>query len=141
ELAGVVFGKVVPGDSLFVFVTLPNGWKKVPTDHSMWSNLVDDKGRKRAAIFYKAAFYDRDAHLRMEQRFGTRTDYAHPDAHNAIKVDVTDGDQVVFSTVPRSFVEQYSPEYYKASDAADAEARAWLDEHYPDWQSDSAYWD
>lgn len=62
---GVVFGENVPGDRLFRFVTLPKGWKKVGTDHSMWSKLVDDKGNEVASIFYKAAFYDRDAFLRL----------------------------------------------------------------------------
>jgi hypothetical protein len=50
-------------DPLFVDVTLPAGWKIVPTEHSMWSDLVDDAGVKRASIFYKAAFYDRVAFI------------------------------------------------------------------------------
>ena len=68
---GIVFGKEV--DDLFVEVTLPAGWKKEATDHSMWSKLVDDKGRERASIFYKAAFYDRDAHINITQRFHCMT--------------------------------------------------------------------
>ena len=63
ESEGVKFGDVVPDDSLFQYVELPVGWKKVPTDHDMWSDLVDETGKKRAMIFYKAAFYDRRAHL------------------------------------------------------------------------------
>jgi hypothetical protein len=27
----------------------------------MWSSIVDDKGKEMVSIFYKAAFYDRDA--------------------------------------------------------------------------------
>ncbi len=61
EEMGIVFGEGV--DDLFIQVTLPEGWKKEPTDHSMWSRLVDNEGRERAKIFYKAAFYDRDAFL------------------------------------------------------------------------------
>jgi hypothetical protein len=49
------------GDDLFVKVTLPAGWSKRPTDHSMWSEVVDELGRKRIGVFYKAAFYDRHA--------------------------------------------------------------------------------
>jgi hypothetical protein len=63
EAAGVVFGSPTPNDPLFVMAVLPEGWKKKPTDHSMWSELVDDKGVQQALIFYKAAFYDRDAFL------------------------------------------------------------------------------
>ena len=65
EEAGVKFLDVVEGDPMFQYVELPEGWKKVPTDHEMWSNLVDDKGKTRASIFYKAAFYDRKAFLRL----------------------------------------------------------------------------
>lgn len=48
-------------DDLFLNVTLPAGWAVKPTDHSMWSHLVDAEGKERASIFYKAAFYDRGA--------------------------------------------------------------------------------
>jgi hypothetical protein len=48
---------------LFYECTLPDGWQKKATDHSMWSELLDQNGLVRASIFYKAAFYDRDAHI------------------------------------------------------------------------------
>lgn len=56
-----------PNDPLFVDVQLPPGWTIKPTDHSMWSDLLDADGKKRAAIFYKAAFYDRKAHMHWER--------------------------------------------------------------------------
>jgi hypothetical protein len=65
EDAGVVFGEVVSGDDLFCHVTLPTGWRLAATDHSMWSHLLDGEGTVRAKIFYKAAFYDRRAHLSL----------------------------------------------------------------------------
>lgn len=55
-----------PGDDLFLDVDLPSGWKIVPTDHAMWSKLIDDAGKVRASIFYKAAFYDRKAGINIE---------------------------------------------------------------------------
>lgn len=61
ESLGFVFGKVVENDPLFQYVTLPKGWKKQSTDHSMWSKIVDQDGNERVSIFYKAAFYDRRA--------------------------------------------------------------------------------
>lgn len=65
QSAGVVFGKPMESDPIFCEATLPTGWKKVATDHSMWSDLVDDSGTIRANIFYKAAFYDRSAFMRL----------------------------------------------------------------------------
>lgn len=56
-------------DDLFYNVQLPEGWKVEATEHSMWNNLLDDKGRKRASFFYKAAFYDRDAFINFNIRF------------------------------------------------------------------------
>lgn len=64
---GIVFGDPVPGDPLFRKATLPAGWKKRATDHSMWSEIVDEIGKVRAVVFYKAAFYDRSAFIRAER--------------------------------------------------------------------------
>lgn len=63
EKLGVVFGEPLPDDPLFCKATLPEGWGKQATEHSMWSKLVDENGVVRANIFYKAAFYDRRAHM------------------------------------------------------------------------------
>ena len=41
EEAGVVFGEPDANDPLFCDATLPPGWKKQATDHSMWSKLVE----------------------------------------------------------------------------------------------------
>lgn len=60
---GVKRGEHVDGDDMFVHAELPVGWQKRATDHSMWSELVDADGKVRASIFYKAAFYDRDAFI------------------------------------------------------------------------------
>ncbi len=60
---GIVFGDPVVDDPLFRYCTLPAGWKKVPTDHAMWNDVVDETGKVRAQYFYKAAFYDRKANI------------------------------------------------------------------------------
>ena len=64
EALGFVFGDVV--DDLFQAVTLPGGWRREGSDHSMWSYVVDAEGSRRVAVFYKAAFYDRRAFMRIE---------------------------------------------------------------------------
>lgn len=60
---GFVLGDRVPGDDLFRYGTLPEGWRKVGTSHDMHSTIVDERGRERASVFYKAAFYDRRAEI------------------------------------------------------------------------------
>jgi hypothetical protein len=60
------FGDPEPtDDDLFVKTTLPKGWSKRATSHSMWSEIVDGRGVVRVNVFYKAAFYDRDAHFQV----------------------------------------------------------------------------
>lgn len=50
-------------DELFLKVKFPPGWRKRATEHSMHTELLDNEGRVRANIFYKAAFYDRRANI------------------------------------------------------------------------------
>lgn len=65
---GVVLGDPDPDDPLFRPAQLPEGWKLVPApDHSMWNYIVDGEGKRQAAIFYKAAYYDRRAFVRLEK--------------------------------------------------------------------------
>ena len=126
EKIGIKFGKVCDGDSMFQEVVLPDGWKKVATDHPMWSKLVDDQGRKRAGIFYKAAFYDRDAFMNIIPRFSTDS-YKH-DGKNV----VLDGDKELV---------EFRFEGYEAREQARILGQNWLDKNYPDWKDATAYWD
>jgi hypothetical protein len=125
----------VDGDPLFVQVKLPEGWeKRAAPDHSMWSYLYDANGRQRAAIFYKAAFYDRKATLSPTTRYLTKDVYKNPKEYQGpVKVEVVDGDTVLFET-------DFEDDHWRKGGAAD-QARAWLDEHYPDWKNPAAYWD
>ena len=63
EALGFTFGDPDPDDPMFRPATLPEGWKRKGSSHAMWSYIVDQHGRERAAIFYKAAFYDRSAFM------------------------------------------------------------------------------
>lgn len=62
---GVVFGEPLPNDPIFCDAKLPDGWKLQVTDHSMWTELLDADNKVIAHIFYKAAFYDRSAFMRI----------------------------------------------------------------------------
>jgi len=155
EQMGILFGD--PIDDLFVAVQLPKGWKKVPTDHSMWSQLLDGKERERAVIFYKAAFYDRSAHISLTRRFYysvepicgyDNSDYRNHEWHCVVK----DCEQIAWESEQRLEPEpqyQHSDEegrlvkldWYDDKDALSKLGEAWLEEHYPDWRNPLAYWD
>lgn len=140
EAAGVKFLGIVEDDPLFQWVELPPGWKKVATGHSMWSDLVDDKGRHRAGIFYKAAFYDRAAHVGVNCRFSVRSDYDKLKEGVAQSV-VYDGSDELYRTRTIEYdVENERDLRFDLLNELDAEARAWLDDNYPDWQNAAAYW-
>lgn len=62
---GFTFGDPDPADPLFRPATLPAGWTRQASDHDMWSYIVDEHGKQRVAVFYKAAFYDRRASMRL----------------------------------------------------------------------------
>lgn len=64
EKLGVKFLQVSPGDDLFYDVRLPEGWKKVASDHHLYSFLVNEKGQKLFEIRYKHSCYDRHASIR-----------------------------------------------------------------------------
>lgn len=66
EALGFTFGVSDDRDELFAPAVLPTGWSRDGNSgHSMWSYLVDDEGTRRVEIFYKAAFYDRRAFMRL----------------------------------------------------------------------------
>lgn len=129
-------GKPTPitGDPLFCRVSLPPGWGKRSTDHAMYNNLIDDKGRKRATIFYKAAFYDRDAFMNCDRRYSATTHYS--ENSQAVVPVVADSGKEIWRGEP-----VIEAKRYEASDKARKVAAAWLDEHFPKWQDLTAYWD
>jgi hypothetical protein len=125
----------VPGDNLFVYATLPPGWKKKPTDHDLYTDLVDDKGRVRGSIGYKAAFYDRWANLSMKRRIQLSVDYDNKTAGVAL---VKAGDTLLFKTKEHKSDKKMA---YDLREDARAEAVAWLKKYFPDYDSPAAYWD
>lgn len=139
ESFGFQFLGDVQGDDLFEYVKLPPGWSKKPTDHSMWSKIVDDQGRERVLIFYKAAFYDRDAFYRVCSRFSFRRDFSREKEGLAVAV-VTDCDIPIHTTEPIKLPAERGREYFRLGDAALEAALTWLLAHYPDFRNPGAYW-
>jgi hypothetical protein len=132
ERMGFAFGN--DADDLFVNVAFPKGWRLQATDHSMWNHLLDDKGRQRASMFYKGAFYDRKAHVHLDRRYSV-------DAYHDEGVVALDCGAVVrnFGTLPKQ--KGYDRAVYERRGAMRKEAEAWLTAEHPDWEDPLAYWD
>jgi hypothetical protein len=96
---GFTFGKVIGDDPLFTQARLPPGWTKKGSDHDMWSYILDEQGRERCAVFYKAAFYDRGAHLGITPRYRVEIEYqdintrSDGPSHGVVK----EGERVIFA--------------------------------------------
>lgn len=131
EALGFVFGADV--DDLFVACKLPEGWTKEPTDHSMWSNLLDPQGRKRGMIFYKAAFYDRKAHMQMERRYSAEGYVQAGENYDVIVKDGATGETL-------KHVGSYPRRDYQAGDELRKTAFNWLNENFPEHRDTFAYW-
>lgn len=136
EKLGFVFGEDVEGDPLFVHATLPAGWSRRATDHVMHSKILDQYGRVRVGIFYKAASYDRRAHMSLTTAFSL----------NCVDKDDWDGPYVVVVVDCRTGEELHHvmPKDVTASDSKYANnyslASDWLKENRED-PDDLKWWD
>jgi len=52
-------------DELLAPMYLPEGWERRPSDHHLYSYLVDGDGRNRVMVMFKGGDYDRDAWMRV----------------------------------------------------------------------------
>lgn len=134
-------------DDLFWSVKLPEGWEIRATDHTMWNELIDNKGRKRASFFYKAAFYDRDAFINFNTRFHVSVDHvADPAADYDVwkasdyQGTVKDGDVVICSTKHVPATGSYDGDD-KVKKPLWKELENFMKEHWPDYENTDAYWD
>lgn len=134
-------------DDLFWNVILPDGWEIKATDHSMWNELYDNKGRKRANFFYKAAFYDRDAFINFDTRYHVCVDHV-ADASSDYEVwknsdyqgVVKDIEEVIFSTECVPTTGDYW-EDNKVKDTLRKQLEKYMEENYPNYEDINAYWD
>lgn len=133
EKIGFVFGKFA--DDLFIEAKLPEGWAKKATDHALHSEILDGQGRKRGSLFYKAAFYDREAHASLVCRYGIRSCDVEGDAE---KCELTVWDYANGKSIHSAG--QGDARDYKRLDELRAAAARWLDDHFPDNKNVIAYW-
>ncbi len=136
ESVGVrILDDKIGDDPLFCEVELPAGWGRRPTDHPLHTDLVDERGRTRGRIFYKAASYDRRADIYMLRRLSIKRDFSRVDYQSVIQYQVTDGGRVVFRSAERTAYDtrqdgERGRRAYAMNDAIDAalflQCRNWL---------------
>lgn len=144
---GFELGDVVKGDPLFRLVKLPKGWKKLATDHAMWSDVVDDRGRKRIHVFYKAAFYDRNAHCGIVRRYAIERFYPSDGSVRAgvSVVDYATGkrrDREVSAELAAAYqAGENDGRFFRAMDELSSAAEQSLSATHPRWRESGAYWE
>ena len=115
----------------------------------MWSELKDDKGRTRGGIFYKAAFYDRHAHMRLNQRYHAsympEDQYKNEDMSYEERVRgkwfgaALDWDGSIIFETYHTITDQEN--HYTAIENLREQAVVWLRDKHPDYENILAYWD
>lgn len=149
EALGFVLGPRPTGKEILQPATLPNGWKKETTDHSMWSRIVDAKGRERFNVFYKAASYDHNAFMHAKRRYNVVDDYEAGEktklSHICVRDDA-DGKVLhwqigILKEPPLNAGREEYMAFSSESRELEARAQKWLDEQYPDNKNFLAYWD
>lgn len=126
---GFKFGEQV--DDLFMLVEFPEGWSKTATSHAMHSDLLDPKGRVRASIFYKAAFYDRRADMNLARRFNYSRESLGSDDNGPYIPVILDA---------QGESKKLDEKFDIGWEALDAAEKA-LNEERPNWIDPQAYWD
>lgn len=127
-------------DDQFYYTQMPTGWIWQATNHAMHSYVLDEKGRKRIHVFFKAAFYDYHAHLDLLTRYHAIwrpqegwDDHNLHDFAPDMKVAVAlDGETEIWVS---------DPVLGKTALNVSALSGIWLNHHYPDWQNPFAYWE
>lgn len=136
EALGFTFGKPFADDPLFAPATLPAGWTKRGTSHDMHSEILDEKGRVRAGVFYKAAFYDRKADMNLRGRYRVLAEYNKD--YTSVYTVVLDGKKEIHRTETFTGTDR---ETFAASDKQREAACAWMDANRPDWQDPIKQWE
>ena len=143
EQVGFTFTDI-PGDDVLCKATLPEGWSIKATDHSMWNEIIDAKGHVRGTMFYKAAFYDRSAHMSLNSRYRVHSEYIGEDSRT---VEVYFGNaQEKIMVAGQVYLKRYATpeekkEIWDKQNMLLEQATKFAQENYPDWQNVIAYWD
>ena len=151
---GFVFGEPLRGqDAIFIQCKLAPGWEKRASDHSMWSYLHDPQGRQRASIFFKAAFYDYDAHISFSPRYSYKKLYCNAagdevdyNEHTHLQFALTDCGKALerVGDLVESFSRAPDEDRRRLIDLEDTQnklAQDVLERRFPEAKDPRAYWE
>ena len=143
EELGFVFNDI-PGDDVLCNAILPEGWSMRTTEHSMQNEIMDENGMKRGSMFYKAAPYDRCAHMSLERRYKVCLGHVGDD-YSTSEVYFGNEKEKLFIAgqvhIPKDIShEEMLTKYYEMDELKDV-AKNFGDENYPGWESALAYWE
>lgn len=132
---------------LFQEVSYPPGWGNAPTKSHLWTDIIDEHGRVRGAIFYKAEAHDLRAHAVLYPRFSVGLDLSDramaqstatmliEDRLGLVNMRI-DGLTKVNWAGDRAVAEAAS----SAELAAERKLKEWLDTNYPAWTTILGHW-
>lgn len=146
EKLGFIFTEI-PEDNILINAILPNGWKIKATEHSMWNDIIDENDKIRGKMFYKASFYDRRAHMNLEQRYKVSSEYIDDDSTNEIIYFGAPKEKLFIAgqiNWPKDINELNEEEYFNILTKREELiilAEEFGNQNYPDWQSVHAYWE
>ena len=142
EQLGFIFTDI-PDDNVLCVATLPEGWSLKATDHSMWNDIIDENGMKRGSMFYKAAFYDRNAYMTLERRYEVCSTAVDGD-YSTREIYFGNENERLFVAgqvhTPKDISREERKALYDKTDELKVLAKKFGDENYPGWESVHAYW-
>ena len=131
-------------DQLFRDGRVPDGWHLKPTDHHMWTDVYDANGIVRAQIFYKAAFYDRNAFMNFTPRYMVRREYEDLDDWDSgarfYVFDAKSEEKIFGADFPFLTDTAYGGENCDEYEAQRTSCERWLEETYPEYRDELLYW-
>ena len=124
------------GDEVLYKATMPDGWT-LESNGGYWTNLVDEKGRKRGSYFYKGAFYDRRGSMSLNKRFSATYEHSiDEDYESPVNVFAQDIDGTILFDAGQCN-RAYSDEFFVLL----SQVRNYLDSNFPGWEDVGKYWD
>lgn len=132
------------GDTVLCKALMPKGWRIEATNHSMWSNIYDDKDNLRGEMFYKDSSRDREAHMSLIRRYAIHKEYIDED-RTTCEIYFGNPIEKIFVagtvSIPSNSTREERWAKYNEEDKLMNIVKVFADENYPGWENVLAYWD